>query len=192
MLTMKDSPTQLIRAAASGQNEAWAQLFKRYQRRLYLFLHKACGNEADALDLLQSTFETMIRKIGKLQSHDKFESWMFGIAYRKALEHHKSKSRQPVTADYNDSTMPEPATPPQENPSAIYIKSEQQQRLTQILSDLPLHQRLTMELHYIEEKSCRQIADIMDCSEKTVWSRLYLAQQAIKETIIRSRNNRLL
>ncbi|MFC1586746.1 RNA polymerase sigma factor [Planctomycetota bacterium] len=179
MLVMDTDYAPIIKRARGGDRKSWTVLFKRYQRRLYIFIHKACGNEADALDLLQDCFVTAIRKIHTLRSIGSFESWLFGIAYHLCLDYAKRKAKHPTPLDELEPTAAHDAhsAPPQE----IYVAAEQVRQLLDALGRLPVTQRMAMELYHIEEKSTKEIAGIMNCSEKTVWSRLYLGRDAIKD-----------
>src|SRR5690554_1181016 len=76
----------LIAAALAGSTEAWEQLVRKYERRVYNYGLRLTGNRADALDLMQEVFIGVYRSLKTFRGEAQFTSWLFSIAHNKAVD----------------------------------------------------------------------------------------------------------
>ncbi len=92
---------QLVGLAQNGHQEAFAELYDRYFDRIFDFLSRMMRNRAEAEDVAQDTFIRAIRSIDRLESGNKFKSWLFTIARNTALNRieREKRSRPLVFAD---------------------------------------------------------------------------------------------
>lgn len=84
-----DAP--LVRAARAGSQAAFGRLVERHQQGLRAFLRRAAGADAD--DVAQEAFVTAWATLGRLRDDGGFRSWLYGIAWRKALTLIRSAAR---------------------------------------------------------------------------------------------------
>lgn len=84
-----DAP--LVRAARSGSQPAFARLVAAHERALRGFLRKSGFGDAD--DIAQEAFLAAWSGLGRLRDDEGFRAWLFGIAWRKALDHSRSARR---------------------------------------------------------------------------------------------------
>ncbi|MEZ4570955.1 MAG: sigma-70 family RNA polymerase sigma factor, partial [Thermomicrobiales bacterium] len=84
---------QLVGLAQNGHQEAFAELYDRYFDRIYDFLARMMRNRAEAEDVAQDTFIRAIRSIDRLESGNKFKSWLFTIARNTALNRIEREKR---------------------------------------------------------------------------------------------------
>lgn len=92
---------ELVGLAQNGHQEAFAELYDRYFDRIFDFLSRMMRNRAEAEDVAQDTFIRAIRSIDRLESGNKFKSWLFTIARNTALNRieREKRSRPLVFAD---------------------------------------------------------------------------------------------
>jgi RNA polymerase sigma factor (sigma-70 family) len=81
----------LVRAARDGSQSAFARLVAAHERSLRGFLRKSGFGEAD--DIAQEAFLVAWSSLDRLRDDEGFRAWLFGIAWRKALDHHRSARR---------------------------------------------------------------------------------------------------
>jgi RNA polymerase sigma-70 factor (ECF subfamily) len=81
----------LVRAARNGSQSAFARLVATHERALRGFLRKSGFGDAD--DIAQEAFLAAWSSLGRLREDDGFRAWLFGIAWRKALDHSRSARR---------------------------------------------------------------------------------------------------
>lgn len=84
-----DAP--LVRAARAGSQTAFGRLVERHQQGLRAFLRRAAGADAD--DVAQEAFVTAWVNLDRLRDDEGFRSWLYGIAWRKALTLTRSAAR---------------------------------------------------------------------------------------------------
>jgi len=84
-----DAP--LVRAARGGSQSAFARLVAAHERSLRGFLRKSGFGDAD--DIAQEAFLAAWSGLNRLRDDEGFRAWLFGIAWRKALDHSRSVRR---------------------------------------------------------------------------------------------------
>jgi RNA polymerase sigma-70 factor (ECF subfamily) len=91
----------LLRRAAAGEEAAWRAIVEIYHRRVFGLLRAQCGDTELAEDITQSTFCTVVAKIGSYAEEGKFESWLFHIAMNRLRDEMRRRRRQarPVETD---------------------------------------------------------------------------------------------
>ena len=179
MLGVAEREQLPVQQARAGSPEAWDILFRRYQLPLYVYVFELVGEEATSLDVVQETFINAARHVGHLRDDQKFGSWLFGIAHQKCIQRWRKQSRQ-------DALLEELAGAPpafQDGPVDLLIRQEQEAEFMERLNRLPLPQRSVLLLHFIEEFSLDEIADITGTNLGTVKSRLHYAKKALRRLI---------
>jgi RNA polymerase sigma-70 factor (ECF subfamily) len=81
----------LVRAARAGSQAAFGRLVERHQQGLRAFLRRAVGPDAD--DIAQEALVAAWAGLPRLRDDEGFRSWLYGIAWRKALTHIRSAAR---------------------------------------------------------------------------------------------------
>ncbi|SFJ60642.1 RNA polymerase sigma factor [Caulobacter sp. UNC279MFTsu5.1] len=81
----------LVRAARDGSQSAFARLVAAHERTLRGFLRKSGFGDAD--DIAQEAFLAAWSSLGRLRDDEGFRAWLYGIAWRKALDHGRSARR---------------------------------------------------------------------------------------------------
>ena len=76
--------------AGSGSLAAFEDLVYRYQQRIYAFVTHCCRNSADAQEVTQDTFVRAFQAIAQFDPRRGFAPWLFTIARRKCIDHHRA------------------------------------------------------------------------------------------------------
>ena len=147
-----DPPAKMIELCRKGSSDAYVWLLKEYGPRLYGYFLRVTGSPAEAEDMVQDLFLTLLKKMNKYRHEGRFEHWLFRIAANQARDRHRRKARQGTTAslstsgpdDWAQNLAGREALPEQET-----LKAEQQDRLTYALEQLePLDREIIMLRHY--------------------------------------------
>jgi len=88
----------LLEYRCTGIREAFEKLVCRYEKELYNFLYHQLGNAANAEDVFQKTFLTVLEECGKFDSSRKFRPWLYRIAANKAADFHRKNKRYTVVS----------------------------------------------------------------------------------------------
>ena len=173
-------PEQLpVRQAKAGEPEAWSALFRRYQLPLYVYVFELVRDQQASLDIVQETFIAAVRHIGGLREDAKFGGWLFGIAHQKCVQCWRQRNRAAAMRDELAESPPDF----DDGPDQWLIRREQEAEFMSLLNELPAPQRSVLLLHFLEDFSLDQIAEITATPLGTVKSRLHYAKRALRKTL---------
>jgi RNA polymerase sigma-70 factor (ECF subfamily) len=162
----------LVLLAKAGNQDAFGRLRTRWTPRLLAFAARSTSNADAAKDVVQETWESALRGIGRLEDPARFPAWIYSIAARKCTNQLRAKYRgQRLTAAMEQDVVNEVAAP-----SALEARLD----LATALKQLPREQRVAVALLYGEDMSVVDIAVITGVPPGTVKSRLSAARLALR------------
>jgi RNA polymerase sigma-70 factor (ECF subfamily) len=165
----------LIARVAEGDRRAFEELYHLYHRRMARFLTRLTRRYDIAEEVINDTFWVVWRKAHTFRGDSQPSTWILGIAYRKARNAFRASAR---LAEKNLQIEAEPLT--EEEPSGT---EELRDWLGRALAELPVEQRLAVELCYELGHSCEEIATIMGCPVNTVKTRLFHARAKLQRLL---------
>ena len=170
---------QLMARAAAGSDTAFEELYRRYARRLKgFFFMQLGGDEELAADATHDVFLRAYEARSRYQEGRKVDTWLFTIAYNICKNHYRSNAYE---AQLLASLDAEPVSNQQmevDLDAAILDEA-----LAQVLSELPAPLHQIFSLHYQEELTIPQIAEIVGVPEGTVKSRLHKTMNIIRKKL---------
>jgi len=184
MMTLIDEDEALIAAALNGSLRAWEKLVRRYEGKIYNQGLRLMGNSSDAMDLMQEVFLGVYRNLHRFRGDAKFSSWIFRIAYNKAMDMNRRKKLMITQTRVSDAdeldileTIPGRSSYEAEKILNDYQRNKQ---IISMLTDLPIEQRLIVELKVFQSLTFEDIAEIHEISVNTVKTRFYSAIKKLK------------
>lgn len=168
----------LIDHIAEGDDEAFRKLFERYYPMIYRFIIRINRSPELAEEAVDDTLFEVWKKAKKFRKSSKVSTWIYGIAYYKAL-----KSLRGIN-DFQDDTKLEGMPDPADSPEKIYEAREIQGHIHEALQTLSAEQRTAMELAFFNELPYSEIARIMGCDENTVKTRIFRAKKKLNHILI--------
>jgi RNA polymerase sigma factor (sigma-70 family) len=181
----KAEPHLYVAALKRGEAGAFAQFVREFQDMVF-----ACGRSVglrdhELEDAASETFLAAYKYIKSYNGKGKLSSWLWKIAYHKAVDLRRTRSRGESLAE---NEIEEVAASNEPLPGARLDTEEQNRILWQAVAKLPESQAATIVLFYREDRSIRDIAEILDTPENTVktWlsrsrSELYTQLRSIQE-----------
>jgi RNA polymerase sigma-70 factor (ECF subfamily) len=166
-----DHDLDLIRGVAMGNREAFHELYVKYRRRLAYFIARMCRCQEDVEEIINDTFVIVWQNAGEFRHASQVSTWIFGIAYRKALKSLRRQRRHVSNLRLEDA--PEQSTDPM-------LEMEMHDWLTRGLRQLPLDQRLTLQLRYQWGLCLEEIAAITEVPIGTVKARQFLGRSKLR------------
>ena len=170
---------QLMAQAAAGSDTAFEELYRRYARRLKgFFFMQLGGDEELAADSMHDVFLRAYEARTRYQEGSNFRTWIFAIAYNICKNHYRSNAYE---AQLLASLDAEPISEGQievEMDAAVLDEA-----LQQVLSELPAPLHQIFSLHYQEELTIPQVAEIMGIPAGTVKSRLHKTMTIIRKKL---------
>jgi len=177
-----DPDRELVSHCAQGDVDAFEELVARHQRAVYGIVSRMIYNRDDVDDLAQDIFVLAYRSIRSFRGDSNFATWLHRIAVNATLKYmRRGKNRQTVSLDDPETALGDIlAAPNQASPAELAHTGERNEAVRQALELLPARQRMVVTLHYFEEYTCDEIADMLHCSVGTVWSRLHYACKKLR------------
>ena len=172
-----DPDLSLLDRWCAGEAQAGNELFQRHFTSVYEFFVNKVGDEAD--ELVQETFLACTKSRDKFQRRSTFRTYVFAIARFKLYEYFRKRSKDRDCLDFSHSSLEDLRTTPRTRIS----KNEEREQLLRALASLPPEQQLILELHYWQELSGDQLADVFDIAPATTRSRLFRARKALREKL---------
>jgi len=169
------SDGQLLARIAHGDHEAVAALYHRLERPLFAFLVKTLRDREAAADVLNDTMLDVWRQAGRFEGKSSVATWIYAIAHHKAI----SWLRRRREVELNDDAAAEIAD---DSPSAEarLAEADVATAIARLMERLSVDHRVVLQLAYFQEFSVSQIAEILDCPENTVKTRMFYARQRLK------------
>jgi len=166
-----DNDARLVAAAQRGSREAYDALIRAHQRQLRGFLAGRVGQSA-ADDVLQETWLAAWQALPKFSRRGRFRAWLYGIAFHKSIDFHRSKARMPVE-------MPLEETVPAADMHDWSGSAERREDVLRLIEQLPDEQREVLDLYYYGELTLAEVALELKRNLNTVKSQFYRAHSAI-------------
>lgn len=176
MSTHDQDDAQLVAAWKRGDQEAGAELFRRYYAPVLRFYRSKVGPQG--ADLVQRCFLRCLEVRDRIRADAGFRCFVFGVARNVLLEHYR-RMRADARIDFTAQTV-EDFSP---TPTAEVAHGEQSQRLLQALRRLPVEQQIVVELYYWEGLNAREIADVYEVPEPTIRTRLRRAKLRLEQEL---------
>ena len=174
-----------------ASEQAFRELYTRYNRRLGKFFYMASRDYTLAADLIQDTFVKLWNARGRYEATGKFSTFLFQIAKNHWINVREKKLRRPATysldADREDrqgetfqAQFEAVGTP---SPERAVLALEQERQLMAAVDVLPEKHRMVFVLSQIEGLKHKDIALILDIPEGTVKSRMFNAISKLREVL---------
>jgi len=180
-----EEESELVRRARRGDLQAYDDLVKRYQERIYATIYHMTSNHEDANDLAQESFIKAFQALKSFKGGSTFYTWLYRIAVNKTINFLKQRKNRTHMSlndiDFNAEHDPDLMALISENtPRRAAGLTELQKKLNEALLKLSEPHRLVIVLHDVQGQSHDEIAEIMDCNIGTVRSRLFYARQQMQ------------
>lgn len=180
---MKNDDVQLIQRSLTGDENAFAQLVKKYQKQVHALAWRKVGDFHTAEEITQDTFLRVYKNLPTLKDPHRFTGWLYRIAARQCHAWLRKKRMQTQSLEETDLELIEGVTYSQ------YVAEEQAKAATEaqrgivqrLLARLQESERTVVTLHYFGEMTCEEISRFLGVSASTVKSRLHRARNRLKK-----------
>src|SRR5215471_13322251 len=150
---------QLVRQASGGDLDAFEQLVRSLQRRVYGFAYQHLRDASEAHDLAQEIFVKLYRNLGRYDDARPFEPWFWKLAANTTINYRRK--RVPLPAEPMAETSDQSLAPAGHDPAY----------------------RLPILLHYYADLSVEQVGQTLSLSVAAVKSRLHRARAQLRNAL---------
>jgi RNA polymerase sigma-70 factor (ECF subfamily) len=178
--------TVLVTAAKSGNHAAFAQLWERHSNKVFRRVYRITGNRDDAEDVLQEAWMKAYVHLKTFAGRASFSTWVTRIAINSALMALRRKRTHPEASmefydggtwrflDVADQTK---------DVEELFTRHESAQRLKRAICRLKPLQRKVVEIHYLNDGSSKETADLAGISNGATKSRLSRARISLRKAL---------
>src|SRR5262245_49865627 len=170
----------------NGDAAAGEALFQRHFDSIYGFFETKC--EADADELVQSTFLACLRARDQFRKESSFRTYLFTIARHELYRVLRSRQRDGERLDFELSSIAELVS----TPGTRIARNQEHRQLLEALRALPVEQQSLLELHYWEDMGIAELAEVFELPQTTIRTRLHRARKALREKMAETAPRRVL
>ena len=175
------SNSELVKKSQLGDKSAFEELVKRHQDLVFSLSFKLTGNRELATDVAQESFIRAWKAIEKFRGDSTFGTWIYRITVNTAWTLRK-KAKKHYSLNIEDTQEPV-VIDEKKDPELVAINSDLSVVLRKALNQIPLEQRIIVELKNIEGRSHKEIADYLDISVTAAKVRLHRAHQKLRNIL---------
>ncbi len=183
----------VVSRAKEGDQKAYAELMQRYKDSIYFMALKMVNNKDDAMDLTVETFGKAFENLDKYKPDFAFSTWLFRIATNNCIDFIRKKRLNVVSlntlTDQDGEERQLEVRSENLNPEETSIKKQENEKLKNIVDQLPSRYRTLIILRYFEEQSYEEIAQQLDLPLGTVKAQLFRARDLLSNVMNRKKTN---
>jgi RNA polymerase sigma-70 factor (ECF subfamily) len=172
----------IVERALTGDAEAFGEIVRRWERRIFALTYGMLGREEDARDATQETFLAAFRNLRGFRGEAKVSSWLHRIAVNQCITRQRRAKVRSESAidDEHESNGRSFTTPISHSPARAAEGRQETLAVRRAINSLPLELRQVVVMKEFEELTFREIADALDLPLSTVKSRLYTALKQLQ------------
>lgn len=175
---------QLLRRCGQGDENALAELVRRYEQRVFRVAFRVAGDRALAEEATVDSFYKVWCKARQWRGQSSPQAWIYRIAVRTTLDLKRSRQRwwkrmRLASSRNENAPSPEPAD------ELIAVEQRQQiaRKLDRAIGELKEDDRILVHLYYFEERNLAEIATILNTSRDALKMRLTRARQRLRQVL---------
>ena len=180
------SDETLMLQYGQGEQAAFETLYRRYKDVLYRYFLKHCSDRQQSEELYQEVWIKLINSAARYKPKAKFKTYLFTIAHNTLVDFYR-KAKPTQTVEFEEAEMTEEFT---NHPTSLalpedeFTMKQKTNLFMQTLEALPADQKEAAILHFEQEMSVQEIAEITKVKTETAKSRLRYAKNKLKAAIL--------
>lgn len=185
-----DPDVQLMLRLKAGEEEAFRELFEKHARAIVNFSYQFVGSRARAEELTQEVFLQLYRAAPRYEPQARFTTWLYRIATNTCLNEARRPERRFATRplEHRQDEAGERAEiafadPDAERGDDALAGRELEDRIRQVLAELPGQQRAALVMSRVDGMSYGEVAEALECSESAVKSLVFRATATMRKQL---------
>lgn len=173
----------LVAASKNGDQDAFAQLVQRYQRRVFNLVYRMLQQYEETTEITQETFLAAWQGLPAFRGDARFSTWLYRIAYNCSLKQLELRKRdRALQVALETEQVLEDAS--NETRANAEIDARDRQALIQEhLSHLPAKYRIVLILRHLQDMTYEEMAEILTMPIGTIKTHLFRARNLLKERL---------
>jgi RNA polymerase sigma factor (sigma-70 family) len=177
----RDDELSLLHRIASRDRGAFEAFYSLYYRRLFSYLFKITRRAEMVEEVVNDVMLVVWTKAHTFDGRSRPSTWVFGIAYHKAMK--ALAQRRPAEQQAGDADNDMPEMVDADEPESLLARRQLATTLGRALLELSAEQRSVVELTYFVGLSYLEISQVMACPVNTVKTRMFHARRRLRELL---------
>lgn len=169
---------ELVDEVRNGKRQAFTELMRRHQQKIYWTARRIVGDHAEADDVTQETFVKAFLSLGDFRGDSTFYTWIYRIAVNMSLN---AVRRRQVVDYLRESDIINRLFPEGDDPHRRLEQLDVQSRLQRAVATLPEKQKAVFVMRYFEEMSYDEIAKVLKTSVGGLKANYFHALKKVQE-----------
>jgi RNA polymerase sigma-70 factor (ECF subfamily) len=166
-----------VRRARKGDSNAFAALVRAVQRPVYGLCLRLLRNEAEASEVAQETFLRAYQNLDRYDDTRPFDLWVLTIARNLCLDLLRRRSKlQTEDVDEHAQALPSGEASVEEHA----MVRQERQSLEDAMATLSVDDREVLALYYVQKRTTKEIAQVMNVAPGTIMARLFRAREKLR------------
>lgn len=171
---------ELARLAAEGDEAAFEEIYNRHRKLVYSVALRMTGNVADAEDLTQDSFVSVMRRIGGFRGEASFTSWLYRLAVNQVKMHFRRRQSRPEYQTSDGEIL--------EREASVVRRANSEQvidrlALEEAVQRIPKGFRAAFILHDVEGYQHKEVGRMMGWTTGTSKSQLHWARMGLRKLL---------
>ena len=173
-IDLQERDDVLLRRSAKGDEDAFAEIYRRYQAPLYRFALRMTGSAWAAEEVVQEIFMTLVREPKKYDPRrGALGAFLYGVARNRVLKHLERAPRELSLENTENSSKTQAYATDPLTPAHWAELRERRDQVRSAVLELPVEFREAVVLCELEEMSYEEAARALECPVGTIRSRLH-------------------
>ncbi len=173
----------LVSASQAGDQDAFALLVQRHQRRVFNLVLRMLQQYEEANEVTQETFLAAWQGLSSFRGDARFSTWLFRIAYNCALKQLEQRRRDKALQTAIQGEHAEQSVSGDEQISRQLEVRDRQSTVREHLLMLPTKYRIVLILRHLQEMTYEEMAEILTMPIGTIKTHLFRARNLLKERL---------
>lgn len=177
----------LVKKAKGGDEKAYKKLVDKYERALYFHILKMVKDREQIEDLVQEAFVKAFDNLNTYSSNYAFSTWLYRIATNNTIDYLRKKKLKTLSIDKpkktRDGEMQMQLPDDSASTDRDIIKKQRKEIVQNAIEELPQKYRKVIQLRHMEEKSYKEISDILDKPLGTVKAHIFRARELLYKAL---------
>ncbi len=174
---------ELVVAGKAGNQDAFAQLVQRHQRRVFNLVFRMLQQYEEANEVTQETFLAAWQGLPSFRGDARFSTWLYRIAYNCCLKQLEQRKRDKALQAAVQAEQIFQQESCDERAAAELEAHERQALVREHLSQLPAKYRVVLVLRHLQELTYEEMAEILTMPIGTIKTHLFRARNLLKERL---------
>ena len=179
---------QWVEAARQGDQDAFEQLVRAYEKRVFALTLRMCGNPEDAAEAAQEAFLAVWQGLRSFRGDSSFATWLYRLASNACVDLLRREGRHQghTSLDDEELNLDVPAALP--TPQEEAERQELREQIEAGLQTLPPEYRSVLVLREMHQLRYDEIAEALELDVGTVKSRISRGRKRLREFLLESGN----